>query len=144
MDAELAEYREHPALLAHLPYFRVSLGFGLHLGWSYEGASKICEDYRSRLDHNKSLWKDGTVKMAPTHTQRLPHPSLFLLLQGAIGQSPRGVRHQPDNPLPFTDPVIKRAHGVQVSWAIFCDICRGFTKGYRICVLKLMVSTHNR
>jgi len=38
MDAELAEYREHPALLAHLPYFRVSLGFGLHLGWSYEGA----------------------------------------------------------------------------------------------------------
>jgi len=38
MDAQLAEYREHPALLAHIPGFRASLGFGLHLGWSYEGA----------------------------------------------------------------------------------------------------------
>jgi len=37
-DAGLAEYREHPALLARLPHFRVGLGFGLHLGWSIEGA----------------------------------------------------------------------------------------------------------
>lgn len=37
-DTQLAEYREHPALLARLPKFRVSLGFGLHLGWSIEGA----------------------------------------------------------------------------------------------------------
>jgi class 3 adenylate cyclase len=37
-DGQLAEYREHPALLARLPNFRVSLGFGLHLGWSIEGA----------------------------------------------------------------------------------------------------------
>mmetsp|Transcript_84256 Transcript_84256/g.195887 ORF Transcript_84256/g.195887 Transcript_84256/m.195887 type:complete len:1018 (+) Transcript_84256:52-3105(+) len=37
-DRQLAEYREHPALLARLPRFRVSLGFGLHLGWSIEGA----------------------------------------------------------------------------------------------------------
>jgi len=37
-DRQLAEYCEHPALLARLPNFRVSLGFGLHLGWSIEGA----------------------------------------------------------------------------------------------------------
>merc|ERR1711972_360851 len=37
-DAQLSEYREHPALLARLPKFRVRLGFGLHLGWSIEGA----------------------------------------------------------------------------------------------------------
>lgn len=37
-DWQLAEYRTHPALLARLPNFRVSLGFGLHLGWSIEGA----------------------------------------------------------------------------------------------------------
>jgi len=37
-DRQLAQYREHPALLARLPNFRVSLGFGLHLGWSIEGA----------------------------------------------------------------------------------------------------------
>lgn len=37
-DRQLAKYREHPALLARLPHFRVSLGFGLHLGWSIEGA----------------------------------------------------------------------------------------------------------
>lgn len=37
-NGQLAEYREHPALLARLPNFRVSLGFGLHLGWSIEGA----------------------------------------------------------------------------------------------------------
>uniref|UniRef100_A0A7S2PY98 Guanylate cyclase domain-containing protein n=1 Tax=Zooxanthella nutricula TaxID=1333877 RepID=A0A7S2PY98_9DINO len=37
-NRQLAEYRGHPALLARLPNFRVSLGFGLHLGWSIEGA----------------------------------------------------------------------------------------------------------
>jgi len=37
-DYKLAEYREHPALLARSPNYRVSLGFGLHLGWSIEGA----------------------------------------------------------------------------------------------------------
>lgn len=37
-DWQLAEYRTHPALLARLPNFRVSLGYGLHLGWSIEGA----------------------------------------------------------------------------------------------------------
>merc|ERR1711972_822009 len=37
-DAQLSEYREHPALMAKLPDFRVTLGFGLHLGWSIEGA----------------------------------------------------------------------------------------------------------
>lgn len=37
-NRQLAEYREHPALLARLPGFRVSLGFGLHMGWSIEGA----------------------------------------------------------------------------------------------------------
>jgi len=37
-DWQLAEYRTHPALLARLPNFRVNLGFGLHLGWSIEGA----------------------------------------------------------------------------------------------------------
>jgi len=37
-DWQLAEYRTHPALVARLPNFRVSLGFGLHLGWSIVGA----------------------------------------------------------------------------------------------------------
>jgi len=37
-NRQFVEYREHPALLARLPNFRVSLGFGLHLGWSIEGA----------------------------------------------------------------------------------------------------------
>lgn len=37
-DRSLAEYRTHPWLLAKLPKFRVRLGFGLHLGWSIEGA----------------------------------------------------------------------------------------------------------
>jgi len=37
-DSSLAEYRTHPWLLAKLPKFRVRLGFGLHLGWSIEGA----------------------------------------------------------------------------------------------------------
>jgi len=37
-DRQLAKYREHPALLARFPGFRVSLGFGLHMGWSIEGA----------------------------------------------------------------------------------------------------------
>jgi len=34
----LAEYREHPGLLQRLPNYRVSLGFGLHCGWTIEGA----------------------------------------------------------------------------------------------------------
>jgi len=34
----LAEYREHPGLLQRLPSYRVSLGFGLHCGWTIEGA----------------------------------------------------------------------------------------------------------
>eukprot|EP00418_Pyrodinium_bahamense_P099583 CAMPEP_0179036264 /NCGR_PEP_ID=MMETSP0796-20121207/13529_1 /TAXON_ID=73915 /ORGANISM="Pyrodinium bahamense, Strain pbaha01" /LENGTH=948 /DNA_ID=CAMNT_0020732547 /DNA_START=59 /DNA_END=2905 /DNA_ORIENTATION=+ len=37
-DRQLAQYREHPKMLARLPQFRVCLGFGLHLGWSIEGA----------------------------------------------------------------------------------------------------------
>lgn len=37
-DRQLAVYREHPALLARVPEFRVGLGFGLHSGWSIEGA----------------------------------------------------------------------------------------------------------
>merc|ERR1719353_1557430 len=34
----LKEYREHPALLARLPNYRVRMGFGLHYGWAIEGA----------------------------------------------------------------------------------------------------------
>merc|ERR1719262_1202910 len=34
----LAEYREHPALLARMPNYRVRMGFGLHFGYSIEGA----------------------------------------------------------------------------------------------------------
>jgi class 3 adenylate cyclase len=37
-NSSLAEYQTHPWLLAKLPKFRVRLGFGLHLGWSIEGA----------------------------------------------------------------------------------------------------------
>eukprot|EP00927_Polykrikos_kofoidii_P038864 TRINITY_DN33308_c0_g1_i1.p1 TRINITY_DN33308_c0_g1~~TRINITY_DN33308_c0_g1_i1.p1 ORF type:complete len:956 (-),score=150.21 TRINITY_DN33308_c0_g1_i1:278-2872(-) len=34
----LRDYREHPALLARLPNYRVRVGFGLHYGWAIEGA----------------------------------------------------------------------------------------------------------
>merc|ERR1711881_644262 len=37
-SAVLAEYREHPGLLARLPNYRVRMGFGLHLGSAIEGA----------------------------------------------------------------------------------------------------------
>jgi len=37
-SAVLAEYREHPALLARLTNYRVRLGFGIHHGWAIEGA----------------------------------------------------------------------------------------------------------
>jgi len=37
-DQALANYREHPALLARLGSYRVRLGFGLHIGWAIEGA----------------------------------------------------------------------------------------------------------
>lgn len=34
----LKDYREHPALQARIPKYRVALGFGLHYGWAIEGA----------------------------------------------------------------------------------------------------------
>lgn len=34
----LKDYREHPALLARIPNYRVRMGFGLHYGWAIEGA----------------------------------------------------------------------------------------------------------
>eukprot|EP00932_Pfiesteria_piscicida_P018587 SRR837773.5434.p1 GENE.SRR837773.5434~~SRR837773.5434.p1 ORF type:complete len:286 (+),score=98.43 SRR837773.5434:94-858(+) len=37
-SAVLKDYNSHPALLARLPNYRVSLGFGLHYGWAIEGA----------------------------------------------------------------------------------------------------------
>merc|ERR1711881_405320 len=37
-SAVLAEYQEHPGLLARLPNYRVRMGFGLHLGSAIEGA----------------------------------------------------------------------------------------------------------
>merc|ERR1719188_2438926 len=37
-SAVLKHYREHPALLARLPGYRVRMGFGLHYGWAIEGA----------------------------------------------------------------------------------------------------------
>jgi len=38
-DYELSEYREHPALVAHCSgSYRVTVNFGLHLGYSIEGA----------------------------------------------------------------------------------------------------------
>mmetsp|Transcript_39516 Transcript_39516/g.113706 ORF Transcript_39516/g.113706 Transcript_39516/m.113706 type:complete len:980 (+) Transcript_39516:112-3051(+) len=37
-SAVLKDYREHPALLARIPKFRVRMGFGLHYGWAIEGA----------------------------------------------------------------------------------------------------------
>merc|ERR1711904_305887 len=37
-SAVLKDYREHPALLARLPGYRVRMGFGLHYGWAIEGA----------------------------------------------------------------------------------------------------------
>merc|ERR1719331_247336 len=37
-SALLAEYSEHPGILARIPNYRVRLGFGLHFGWAIEGA----------------------------------------------------------------------------------------------------------
>eukprot|EP00927_Polykrikos_kofoidii_P065350 TRINITY_DN61109_c0_g1_i1.p1 TRINITY_DN61109_c0_g1~~TRINITY_DN61109_c0_g1_i1.p1 ORF type:complete len:1150 (+),score=181.25 TRINITY_DN61109_c0_g1_i1:253-3702(+) len=37
-DPKVAVYREHPALLAKCSDYRMHLHFGLHLGWSIEGA----------------------------------------------------------------------------------------------------------
>lgn len=37
-SAVLKDYREHPALLARIPNYRVRMGFGLHYGWAIEGA----------------------------------------------------------------------------------------------------------
>mmetsp|Transcript_52431 Transcript_52431/g.118056 ORF Transcript_52431/g.118056 Transcript_52431/m.118056 type:complete len:535 (+) Transcript_52431:185-1789(+) len=37
-SAVLKDYREHPALLARLPNYRVRMGFGIHYGWAIEGA----------------------------------------------------------------------------------------------------------
>mmetsp|Transcript_41355 Transcript_41355/g.108678 ORF Transcript_41355/g.108678 Transcript_41355/m.108678 type:complete len:756 (+) Transcript_41355:447-2714(+) len=37
-NSQLAEYRNHPALLGRVKNFRVKLGFGLHSGWAIEGA----------------------------------------------------------------------------------------------------------
>jgi len=65
-DGQLAEYREHPALLARLPNFRVSLGFGLHLGWSIEGAIgsefKIDASYLSPHVNIASMLEECTAK----------------------------------------------------------------------------------
>eukprot|EP00397_Hematodinium_sp_SG-2012_P003144 GEMP01003152.1.p1 GENE.GEMP01003152.1~~GEMP01003152.1.p1 ORF type:complete len:945 (+),score=117.55 GEMP01003152.1:83-2917(+) len=38
MSFILAQYREHPGLLARLPHYRVRMGFGLHMGSAIEGA----------------------------------------------------------------------------------------------------------
>ena len=37
-SAILADYREHPGFLARFPSYRVTMGFGLHLGSAIEGA----------------------------------------------------------------------------------------------------------
>jgi len=34
----LADYREHPGIIARLSQYRVSIGFGLHMGWALECA----------------------------------------------------------------------------------------------------------
>lgn len=34
----LAQYRWHPGLLQHIKQYRVTMGFGLHVGWAVEGA----------------------------------------------------------------------------------------------------------
>merc|ERR1719469_1699114 len=34
----LAEYREHPGMLQRVKNYRVQLGFGIHCGWTVEGA----------------------------------------------------------------------------------------------------------
>lgn len=37
-DPEMLKYRKNPKLLARMPGYEVKMGFGLHLGWSIEGA----------------------------------------------------------------------------------------------------------
>merc|ERR1719316_229810 len=38
MSPVLAEYRLHPGILQHIKNYRVSVSFGLNIGWSIEGA----------------------------------------------------------------------------------------------------------
>ena len=38
VDRKVTIYNENEKLLKHLPDFKVRLGFGLHVGWSIEGA----------------------------------------------------------------------------------------------------------
>lgn len=37
-DEEITKYNSNEKLIKALPNFKVSLGFGLHIGWSIEGA----------------------------------------------------------------------------------------------------------
>jgi len=69
-DSHLADYREHPALLGRLPNFRVSLGFGLHQGWSIEGAIgsefKIDASYLSPHVNTASMLEAETSEYGVT------------------------------------------------------------------------------
>eukprot|EP00419_Tripos_fusus_P000885 CAMPEP_0172671918 /NCGR_PEP_ID=MMETSP1074-20121228/11217_1 /TAXON_ID=2916 /ORGANISM="Ceratium fusus, Strain PA161109" /LENGTH=891 /DNA_ID=CAMNT_0013489031 /DNA_START=403 /DNA_END=3078 /DNA_ORIENTATION=- len=63
-DEQLAAFREHPMLLARLGKRRVGLSFGLHLGWSIEGAIgsevKIDASYLSADVHFASILRAAT------------------------------------------------------------------------------------
>lgn len=60
----LDEYRNHPKLKARMPGFCVKMGFGLHIGWSIEGAIgssfKIDASYLSPHVNMASKLEEGT------------------------------------------------------------------------------------
>lgn len=60
----LDEYRKHPKLNARMPGFCVKMGFGLHIGWSIEGAIgsafKIDASYLSPHVNMASKLEEGT------------------------------------------------------------------------------------
>ena len=38
LERKLLDYRKNPKLIKEIPNFKVTMGFGLHYGWSFEGA----------------------------------------------------------------------------------------------------------
>ena len=36
-ESSIDEYSRHPRIVKRMPNYRVSLGFGMHYGWAYEG-----------------------------------------------------------------------------------------------------------
>lgn len=87
-SAVLKDYREHPALLARLPNYRVRMGFGLHYGWAIEGA--IGSEFK--ID---ASYLSPHVNMASRLEAATKHYQVLLLMSEPLAQlcRPEMVRH---------------------------------------------------